>query len=320
MRALTWIALIGLAILTLAAQAADAYPTPPVPIVAGFVPGATIDVTARVLAPKLGAAFNQQFVVENKTGAGSNLAADFVAHAAKDRHTLLVGTIANTINAAMGQKRNFDFEKDFAPIALVATVPNILVVHPSIGVKSVDDLIKLARAKPDELSYGSSGAGSALHLSAELFKVMTGTKMVHVPYAGSNQAVADLLTGRVQVMFSPASTVLQHVQEGKLIALASTQLKRASVAPDLPTMEEAGLKGFDTSVWSGLMAPADTPRDIVQKLARATNEALKSRDVIEPLQKQGIDMLGGTPQEFADYIRSETAKWTRVVAAAGMKQ
>jgi tripartite-type tricarboxylate transporter receptor subunit TctC len=319
MRTLTWVAaaLIGLAAL---AQAADDYPTRPVRIVVGFGPGATIDVTARVLAPKLGAAFNQQFVVENKTGAGSNLAADFVAHAAKDGHTLLVGTIANTINAAMGQKLNFDFEKDFAPIALVATVPNILVVHPSIGVKSVDDLIKLARAKPDELSYGSSGAGSALHLSAELFKFMTGTKMVHVPYAGSNQAVADLLTGRVQVMFSPASTVLPHVQQGKLIALASTQLKRASVAPDLPTMEEAGLKGFDTSVWSGLMAPADTPRDIVQKLARATNEALKSRDVIEPLQKQGIDMLGGTPQEFADYIRSETAKWTRVVAAAGMKQ
>jgi tripartite-type tricarboxylate transporter receptor subunit TctC len=149
---------------------------------------------------------------------------------------------------------------------------------------------------------------------------MTGTKMVHVPYAGSNQAVADLLTGRVQVMFSPASTVLQHVQEGKLIALASTQFKRASVAPDLPTMEEAGLKGFDTSVWSGLMAPTGTPPDIVDKLARAINEALKSRDVIEPLQKQGIDVLGGTPKEFADYVHSETAKWSRVVASAGMKQ
>src|SRR5215467_3102380 len=252
-------AVAGLAALGLAAQAADDYPARPVRIVVGFGPGATIDVTARVLTPKLGQAFNQQFVVENKTGAGSNLAADFVAHAPKDGYTLLVGTIANTINAAMGQKLNFDFEKDFAPIALVATVPNILVVHPSIGVKSVDDLIKLARAKPDELSYGSAGAGSALQLSAELFKSMTGTKMVHVPYAGSNQAVADLLTGRVQVMFSPSSTVLQHVQEGKLIALASTQLKRASVAPDLPTMDEAGLKGFDTSVWSGLLAPAGTP-------------------------------------------------------------
>src|SRR5499426_934494 len=314
MRALPRIAaaLTGLAALALAAQAADDYPARPVRIVVGFGPGATIDVTARVLAPKLGQAFNQQFIVENKTGAGSNLAADFVAHAPKDGYTLLVGTIANTINAAMAQKMNHDFEKDFAPIALVATVPNILVVHPSIGVKSVDDLIKLARAKPDELSYGSSGAGSALHLSAELFKAMTGTKMVHVPYPGSNQAVADLLTGRVQVMFSPASTVLQHVQEGKLIALASTQLKRASVAPNLPTMEEAGLKGFDTSVWSGLLAPAGTPPDIVDKLAHAVNDALKSRDVIEPLQKQGIDVLGGTPQEFADYIRSETAKWTRV--------
>jgi tripartite-type tricarboxylate transporter receptor subunit TctC len=327
MRMSTWIAaaFAGLAALAPAARAADDYPARPVRIVVGFGPGATIDVTARILAPKLAQifnqhGFNQQFVVENKTGAGSNLAADFVAHAPKDGYTLLVGTIANTINAAMGQKMNHDFEKDFAPIALVATVPNILVVHPSIGVKSVDDLIKLARAKPDGLSYGSSGAGSALHLSAELFKFMTGIKMVHVPYAGSNQAVADLLTGRVQVMFSPASTVLPHVQQGKLIALASTQLKRASVAPELPTMEEAGLKGFDTSVWSGLMAPTGTPADIVDKLARTINDALKSRDVIEPLQKQGIDLLGGTPQEFADYVRSETAKWSRVVAAAGMKQ
>jgi len=313
-------ALAALVALTGAAWAADDYPVRPVRIIAGFGPGATIDVTARVLAPKLGQALGQQFVVENRTGAGSNLAADFVAQAPKDGHTLLVGTIANTINASLGQKLNHDFAKDFAPIALVATVPNILVVHPSIGVKSVDDLIKLARAKPDALSYGSAGAGTALHLSAELFKVMTGTKMVHVPYAGSNQAVADLLTGRVQVMFSPASTILPHVREGKLIALASTQLKRASVAPELPTMAEAGLPGFDTSVWSGLLAPAGTPREAVDKLARAINEALRSRDVIEPLQKQGIDILGGTPEEFAAYIQSEIAKWTRVAAAAGLKK
>jgi len=322
MRTLTWIAagLATIVALTGAARAADDYPARPVRIIVGFGPGATIDVTARVLAPKLGQALGQQFVVENRTGAGSNLAADFVAQAPKDGHTLLVGTIANTINASLGQKLNHDFAKDFAPIALVATVPNILVVHPSTGVKSVDDLIKLARAKPDALSYGSAGAGTALHLSAELFKVMTGTKMVHVPYAGSNQAAADLLTGRVQVMFSPASTILPHVREGKLIALASTQLKRASVAPELPTMAEAGLPGFDTSVWSGLLAPAGTPREAVDKLARAINEALRSRDVIEPLQKQGIDMLGGTPEEFAAYIQSEIAKWSRVAVAAGLKK
>src|SRR4051794_37689944 len=218
MRGLPWLAVAMLVCGTGAPDAAEDYPGRPVRVVIGFGPGATADITLRTLTPKLGSALGQQFIVENRTGAGSNLAADFVAHTPKDGYTLLVGTIANTINAAMAQKMNHDFEKDFAPIALVATVPNILVVHPSIGVKSVDDLIKLARAKPDGLSYGSSGAGSALHLSAELFKFMTGTKMVHVPYAGSNQAVADLLTGRVQVMFSPASTVLQHVQEGKLIA------------------------------------------------------------------------------------------------------
>jgi tripartite-type tricarboxylate transporter receptor subunit TctC len=313
-------ALAALVALTGAAPAADDYPARPVRVIVGFGPGATIDVTARVLAPKLGQALGQQFVVENRTGAGSNLAADFVAQAPKDGHTLLVGTIANTINAGMGQKLNHDFAKDFAPITLVATVPNILVVHPSLGVKSVQELITLLRAKPDQLSYGSAGAGTALHLSAELFKVMTGTRMVHVPYPGSNQAVADLLTGRVQVMFSPASTVLPHVRDGKLIALASTQLKRASVAPELPTMVEAGLPGFDTSVWSGLLAPAGTPRDVIDKLARATNKALKSRDVIEPLQKQGIDMLGGTPEQFAAYIQSEIAKWTRVATAAGMRK
>lgn len=313
-------ALAGAVALAAAAQAADDYPARPVRIIVGFGPGATADIMARALAPKLGQALGQQFVVENRAGAGSNLAADFVAHAPKDGHTLLFGTIANTINAAMGQKLNFDFAKDFAPIALVATVPNILVVHPSIGVKSVDDLIKLVRAKPDQLSYGSSGAGTSLHLSAELFKVMTGAKMVHVPYPGSAQAVTDLLAGRVQVMFSPASTVLQHVQDGKLVALASTQRERASVAPDLPTMSEAGLAGFDTGVWSGLLAPSGTAHDIVDKLARATNEAIKSREIIEPLQKQGIDLLGGTPEEFAAYIASEIAKWTRVAAAAGMRQ
>jgi len=313
-----WLAVAMLVCCTGAATAED-YPARPVRVVIGFGPGATADITLRTLTPKLGQSLGQQFIVENRTGAGSNLAADFVAHAPKDGYTLLFGTIANTINAAIGQKLNFDFATDFAPITLTATVPNILVVHPSIGVRSVADLISLARAKPDGLSYGSSGAGTSLHLSAELFNVMTGARMVHVPYPGSAQAVTDLLAGRVQVMFSPASTVLPHVREGKLVALASTQLKRASVAPDLPTMSEAGLAGFDTGVWTGLLAPAGTPRAVIDALARATNAALKSPDVIEPLQKQGIDMLGGTPEEFTAYIKSEIAKWERVTAAAGLR-
>src|SRR5215813_3307452 len=196
-----WLAVAMLVCCTGAATAED-YPARPVRVVIGFGPGATADITLRTLTPKLGQSLGQQFIVENRTGAGSNLAADFVAHAPKDGYTLLFGTIANTINAAMGQKLNFDFAADFAPTTLTATVPNILVVHPSIGVKSVADLITLARAKPDGLSYGSSGAGTSLHLSAELFNVMTGTRMVHVPYPGSAQAVTDLLAGRVQVMFS----------------------------------------------------------------------------------------------------------------------
>ena len=303
-----------------ATAAAQDYPTRPVRIVVGFTAGASADVTARVLAPKLGQSLGQQFVVENRPGAGSNIAADFVAHAPKDGYTLFLATIANTINASLPAKLNFDFVKDFAPIALLASVPNILAVHPSIGVKSVEDLIKLVRSKPGQLSYGSSGVGTAVHLSGELFNVMVGAKMVHVPYPGSAQSVTDLIAGRVQVTFAPASTVLPHVQSGRLIALATTQLKRASVAPDLPTMSEAGLKGFDTGVWFGLLAPAGTPRDVVERLAQATNDALKSRAVVDPLQKQGIDVLGGTPGEFAAYIQSEIAKWSRVAEAAGLKQ
>lgn len=303
-----------------ASAAAEDYPTRPVRIVVGFTAGASADVTARVLAPKLSQALGQQFVVENRPGAGSNIAADIVAHAPKDGYTLFLCTIANAINATLPARLNFDFGKDFAPIALLASVPNILAVHPSLGVKTVQELVALVRAKPGQLSYGSSGVGTAVHLSGELFNVMAGAKMVHVPYPGSAQSVTDLIAGRVQVTFAPASTVLPHVQSGRLIELATTQLKRASVAPDLPTMSEAGLKGFDTGVWFGLLAPAGTPRDVVERLAQASNAALKSREVIDPLQKQGIDVLGGTPDEFADYISSEIAKWSRVAEAAGLKQ
>ena len=302
------------------AQSQD-WPQRQVTIVVPFSAGGTTDMFARILSQGLAQKYGTPFVVDNRAGAGGNIGAAMVARAAKDGHTLLVGTVStHAINPFIYKNLAHDTEKDFQPVSLIARLPNMLVVNPKIPAKTVAELIEHLKKNEGKLSYGSSGAGTSTHLASELFQLKTGTKMVHVPYAGSNQAVADLLTGRVQVMFSPASTVLPHVQEGKLIALASTQLKRASVAPDLPTMEEAGLKGFDTSVWSGLMAPAGTPPDVIDKLARAINEALKSRDVIEPLQKQGIDVLGGTPKEFADYVRSETAKWSRVVAAAGMKQ
>lgn len=299
---------------------AEDYPVRPVRIIVGFGPGASGDIAARVLAQKFGMLLGQQFVVENRTGAGSNIATNFVAHAPKDGYTLLQGTVGNTINAAITPNLGFDLMKDFAPVALFTTLPNILVVHPDIHARSVKDLIGIARAAPGQLSFGSAGVGSGSHFSGELFNVMAGTKLVHVPYGGTAQALTDLLAGRLHVMFSPASTVLQHVSEGKITALASTGLQRASAAPDLPTIAEAGIPGFDTSGWFGLLAPAGAAPDIIERLAHATNEAAKSPDVVASLRPQGFDMEGGSPEEFAAFLRNDLEKWSRVATAAGLKR
>jgi tripartite-type tricarboxylate transporter receptor subunit TctC len=299
---------------------AEDYPSRPVRVVVGFSAGTSADITARVVGQRLGQILGQQIVVENKTGAGSSLAAEAVARAPKDGYTLLVASIANPINAVVGTKLSFDFPNDFAPIVRLTTTPNILVVHPSLGVKSVQELIALAKSKPDQLSFGSSGVATGTHLSGELFKVMTSVKMVHVPYPGSPQAVTDLLAGRIQVLFSPSSTVLQHVHEGKLIALASTEAKRTAVAPELPTMVEAGLPGFETGLWFGLMAPAGTAREIVDKLNRAGNEALKADEVAKALTPQGIDLVGGSVDDFARFLASEMKRWATVAEAAGLKK
>jgi tripartite-type tricarboxylate transporter receptor subunit TctC len=304
----------------LAAARADDYPTRPIRVMVGFSAGTGADITARVVGQRMGQILGQQIVVENKAGAGSSLAAEFVARAPKDGYTLLIASIANPINAVVGSNLSFDFPKDFTPIVRLTTTPNILVVHPSIGVKSVRELIDLAKAKPDQLSFGSSGVATGTHLSAELFKVMAGVKMVHVPYGGSPQAVTDLLAGRIQVLFSPASTVLQHVREGKLVALASTETKRTAIAPDLPTMVEAGLPGFETGLWFGLMAPAGTAKDIVDKVNSAANEALKADEVAKALAPQGIDVVGGSPDDFARYLDNEMKRWATVAEAAGLKK
>jgi tripartite-type tricarboxylate transporter receptor subunit TctC len=297
---------------------AQSYPSRPVRIIMGFAPGASGDIAARVLAQALGKLLGQQFVVENRTGAGSNIATNFVAHAPNDGYTLLQGTVGNTINPVITPNLSFEFPKDFAPISLFATLPNIIVVNPSLGVHSIQELIKLAREKPGELSFGSAGVGGTSHFSGELFNIMAGVKLVHVPYTGTAQAATDLLGGRLQVMFSPASTVLQFIAEGKLVALASTSLRRASAAPDLVTVAEAGVPGYDTSGWFGLLAPAGTPRDIVERLADASNEAAKSPEVMATLAVQGFDIAGGSSEDFAAFIREDLAKWTRVARAAGL--
>ena len=299
---------------------AEDYPVRPVRIIVGFTPGSSGDVAARVLAQQFGARFGQQFVVENRTGAGSNIATGYVAHAPKDGYTLLQATVANTVAAATISNLNFDLVNDFAPVALFTTLPNIVVVHPSTAATSIKDLIAIARAKPGQLSFGSAGVGSGSHFTGELFNVMAGVKLLHVPYGGTAQVMSDLLAGRVQVMFSPASTVLPQVSEGKLTALASTGLQRASAAPDLPTVSESGVPGFDTSGWFGLLAPAGVPRDVIGRLAHATNEAAKSPDVVAALRPLGYDMEVGGPEEFAAFIRADLEKWSRVAAATGLKR
>jgi tripartite-type tricarboxylate transporter receptor subunit TctC len=300
--------------------AQDLYPSRPVRIVVGFGPGSAADLTARVLAQRLSQTMGQQFFIENKPGGGSTVAAEQVARGAKDGYTLFVGTVANVINAVLQPDLSFDFARDFVPIVYATSSPNILVVHPSTGVSDVKGLIALIKAKPEQIFYGSSGVGTSPHLSGELFNMMAGTRMVHVPYSGSAQAVTDLIAGRTQVMFSPASTVLQYVASGQLRALASSERERASAAPDLPTVAESGLPGFDTSVWFGLVAPAGTSRDIVEKLSHAAEEALHNDDVIKSLHTAGLDIKGGTPEEFGAFIAAETRKWNDVVVAAGLRK
>jgi tripartite-type tricarboxylate transporter receptor subunit TctC len=287
--------------------------------VVGFIPGSAADITARVLGGQMGKILGQQFVVENKPGAGSSLAAEFGAHAAPDGYTLFLGSSANVTNTVLNAKMT-DISKDLMPIALATTVPVILVVPPAIGVNSVADLVALAKAKPDGVAYASTGVGTAPHLAAELFAQRAGVKLLHVPYQGSPQAVTDLLAGRTSMMFSPASAVLGNVQAGKLKALASAANKRPAVASDIPTMAEAGMPDFDTSIWFGLMAPNATPKDITAKLEKALKEAQASSDVLAALKTSGFDALGGGPPEFVSLMQNENKRWANVAIAAGLKK
>ncbi len=277
---------------------ADDYPTHPVRMIIGFGAGATADVPARLLGQKFSAALGQQFVIENKTGAGSNVAAEYVARSANDGYTLFVATTAQTNYAGMTIDPAYDVEKDFAPIIRIAAVPNVLVVHPSLGVDNLKDLIALAKERPDQIFYGSSGVGSTTHFAGELMNMTAGIKLVHVPYPGSAQALTDVLTGRIQMWIAPISAVMPSVEKGELKAIAVTTAQRASIAPDVPTMAEAGMPGFDIGLWYGLVAPAGTPKPIIDKLAHLADDALKSNDVAEPLRKLGVEPIGGTPDDL----------------------
>jgi len=296
------------------------YPNKPVRIIIGFSPGSVADTPARLLAAKFSTAMGQQFVVENKPGAGSNIAAEYVARAPKDGYTLLMATVAQAINQST-TNLTFDFQKDFAPIALVTSVPNLLVAHPSLGAKTLKEVIAIAKEKPGMLSFGSSGIGTSTHLAGELINMMAGIKLTHVPYSGSSQSLTDVLAGRIQLLFVPAAPAMQYVEKGQLVPIAITQAKRSAFAPNIPTMSEAGLPGYEIGLWFALVAPAGTPKAVVDKLAKATNEAMASPDITAKLMGAGIEPItDSNPEQLARYIGSEIKQSAKVAKAAGLSK
>ena len=288
--------------------------------VVGFTPGGPSDILARALGAKLADTLGQPVVVENRPGAGGNLAAEVVAKSTPDGNTWLLGN--NSIlatNAALYSRLGYDPVKDFAPVALVGIQPNMLVVHPSVPAHSVAELIAYAKQHPGKLNYASTGAGVASHLSAELFKAMAGVDMVHVPYKGAQPALTDVIAGQCQVMFATSASAIPYVKAGRLRALAVTTAKRSPSLPDLPTISEAGVPGFESITWHGVVVPSQTPAPVVDRLNRAINTALGQPDLRERLEGLGVEVAGGSPQDFAAYIASEIPKWTKVVKDSGAK-
>jgi len=303
-----------------ASAVAQGYPAQPIRVLIGFGPGSAADILARLVGKQMEISLGQPVVVENRPGNSSMIAAETVTRAPADGYTLFMATIANTLNPAE-TKSNFNLGRDLAPIVLLGTVPNVLVAHPSVPANNLQELIALAKSKPETLTFGSSGYATASYMAAELFNAKAGTQIVSVPYqGGSNQALSDLLSGRITLMFNVAATLAPHVEAGKLKAFAVAQSKRASVMPNVPTLTEAGMTGYDAGVWIGLLGPAATPPAIIEKLSASANEALKSEAVRTALKQQGTDPVGGTPKEFADFIRADIEKWTAVLATASSKK
>lgn len=312
--------LIATITLTLSALAlAQTYPTRQVRIVVPFPPGGTSDILARTIGARLSAPLGQPVVIENRPGAGGNIAADHVAKSAPDGYTLIMGTSSLAISQSLYKKLTYDLVQDFAPITQAVNYTNLLVVHPSAGVKSVDELLKLARAKPGSLSYGTAGNGTPPHMTGELFKAYTSVNIVHIPYKGGAPAIADLIAGQIPMMFDNVPPLLPHVRAGKIQALAVTSLARIAVLPDVPTLHELGLKDFDAVGWNGLLAPAGTPRDIVARLNTEVVRVLRIPDVRDQLTSQGADIVGNSPEQFAAWIRAEVKKWAEVVKVSGAK-
>jgi tripartite-type tricarboxylate transporter receptor subunit TctC len=299
-------------------QGQPRYPDKPVRIVVGFPPGTSTDTLTRLVATRLSDALGQPLVVENKPGAGSSIAAEGVARSAPDGYTLLASSSANTVNPAL-YKLSFDLERDLAPIGMIAEAPLLLVAHPGAGVQSVRELLAAAKAKPGALAYGSSGVGSFVHLNGELFKINTGIDLAHVPYKGSSQAIADLLSGQIPLLFTPASTAIPHVKAGKAVALGVISPRRSPALPDVPTMAESGVRGQESALWSGLHAPAGTPREVIVRLNAELQKVLTNPEVKAQLAAQSNDALPGSPEQFARVIRADVERWAHVVKTANIK-
>jgi tripartite-type tricarboxylate transporter receptor subunit TctC len=297
---------------------AQTYPSKPVTLVVAFTPGGPSDVLARIVGKKMQEILGQPFIIENRPGAGGNIAAEQVARAAPDGLTLLMGN--NSIlatNAALYKKINFDPEKDFIPISLIGTQANILVVNPKVQANSMAELIALAKKEPGKLNFASSGHGAAAHLSGELFKSEAKVDIIHVAYKGAAPALQDVIAGHVDMMFATAASVVGHIKSGQVRALAVTTPKRTAVLPEIATVDELGIKGFDATTWHGLVAPANTPKEIIAILYDATKKTLADPGVQKQLADLGVDIVGNSPQEFQAYIKAEIPKWTAVVKASG---
>jgi tripartite-type tricarboxylate transporter receptor subunit TctC len=299
---------------------AQTYPSKPIRLVVPFPPAGTTDILAREVGQRLTQVLGQSVVIDNRPGAAGNIGSEIVAKAAPDGYTLELCTVStHAINPGLYSKLPYDHVKDFAPVILVARVPNVLEVTPSLPVNTVADLIKLAKEKPGQINFASSGSGTSIHLSGELFKTMAGVDMVHVPYKGSAPALVDLVGGQVQVMFDNLPSSLQQIKAGKLRAVAVTSAQRAPVLPDVPTIAESGLPGFEATSWFGVLAPAGTPPEIIKRLNTEIDKWLQTPEAKEKLLAQGAAAAGGSPEEFATYIRSETDKWAKVIKASGAK-
>jgi tripartite-type tricarboxylate transporter receptor subunit TctC len=301
------------------ALAQSAYPSKTIRWIVGYTPGGTADMLARAVGQKLTETWGQQVVIENRPGAGTNIGTEVAAKSPPDGYTLFMPTVANTINPTLYPKLNFDLLRDFVHITNFAKVPGILVVHPSVPAKNAKELIALAKARPNELRHGSTGIGSPHHLAGEIFKSMSGVKMVHVPYRGASPALVDVVAGHIEVYFGAMVSTLPHSKSGRVRALGVTTLKRVEAVPDIPTINEQGLKGFETGSWFGVSVPTGTSRDIANRLHKETVRAIASPDIRDRMSAEGAEFIGDTPEQFTAFIKSEIEKWGKAVKASGAK-